>query len=223
MSERLSDLKVGALKTTKRRTRRKKPEPIKLKTPLYDEIEDMDWLRSVDGIAPFIHPSLIIDLLAMLYRFSITALVDGMFDSETAVDLNATSLPESTIRRNEILKEFNESGFDAALSQLDTTKEDAMTLGVEAMASLVAEANPDDPNSILFVGPNQEVHRATQRLERNLFLNEPDVVERENVICGVCKSKKINARSTQRRAADEPPDVDYTCTDCGKKWTRSAA
>lgn len=226
MSNRLSDLTVGSIKTTKRRRRVKKAPATA--EPMMEDIPDVPDLKRVPGIEPFVLPSLVVDLLFMMHRVGIESWLDAHLPND-ASGVSLEAVPEQDhSTRHAILTTFEELGFEEAVRQISSiagkdVRHRIIRRGVKRMQSLVDSANPEYPPSIVFRDKSQDVHRQTKKAELDLFLNEADVVERKDVQCGMCKSKKINAVTVQRRSADEPPDVTFSCTSCKHRWTSSAA
>jgi len=94
--------------------------------------------------------------------------------------------------------------------------------GVEALQRAIERADPSQPQSIIFNHPSQEAHEATQKVEIELILNKPEVVERDDIQCR-CGSRKIQTAVVQTRGGDEPATVFARCVACNARWKFSAA
>lgn len=97
------------------------------------------------------------------------------------------------------------------------------TSGIEAVQLAISQADPSRPESIIFNNPLQERNKATLKIENELILNEPEVIERNDIQCE-CGARRIQVSPPiQMRSADEPATYFARCVACKRKWKFSAA
>lgn len=95
--------------------------------------------------------------------------------------------------------------------------------GPQELIRLVGIVDPRNPEDIIFQSKWQEVHKKTEQIELSILATLPEAIERDDIQCGKCRSRKIRAYATQKRSADEPPTIFATCTQCRFAWSFSAA
>jgi DNA-directed RNA polymerase subunit M/transcription elongation factor TFIIS len=232
MSGRLTNLQVGSLKTNKTRKTRTPQLPSLIlqaeqvnQTQTISTIPELTILQQVPGIQPFLTRDLIPDLIYLLQYEGIRALIavlpkqsDGKLASSTPIT------PE------ELLRVFQNQGWEPFLSTITTIINapvadiisNIYTRGVQQLGVLVAQADPQNPSSIIFRHPSQEVHDKAQEVEFDMIRNEPEVAERDDIQCE-CGSRRIRPVPVQTRGADEPPTIFAHCVVCKRKWKFSAA
>lgn len=97
------------------------------------------------------------------------------------------------------------------------------TGGLGNLQEAIQRSDPSHPESIIFNHPFQEVNKNTLKVEIELILNEPEVIERNDIQCR-CGSRRIQVSAPiQTRSADEPATYFARCVECKKKWKFSAA
>lgn len=227
MSGRLKNLQVGPLKTNKPR----KPRTTSLQaeqasqTQTVSSIPELTFLQQVPGIQPFLTRDLIPDLIYLLQYEGIRDLIASL--PKQPDGKLASSKP---IAPEELLKVFQNQGWEPFLSTIKTminatvadTASNIYARGVQKLSVLVAQADPQNPSSIIFRHPSQEVHEKAQEVEFDMIRNEPEVAERDDIQCQ-CGSRRIRPVPVQTRGADEPPTIFALCVVCKRKWKFSAA
>lgn len=235
MSGRLSSLSVGPLKTTgQRRPRQRELPSLVLQTKQMVEaqaimtIPEMAILQQIPGIQPFLTKDFIPDLIYILQLEGVKSVAELIYPPQT--EISAIGAREKTVQN--LINQFQINGVEAVAvafadnlrtaSQLpNQTAQDILnaiyTRGASSLAALIQKADPADPKSIIFTNPSQDVHKKTQEIEIELILNQPDVVERDDITCE-CGSRRVRAVPVQVRRADEPPTVFAQCVACKRKW-----
>lgn len=89
--------------------------------------------------------------------------------------------------------------------------------GSQSLQEAIDIADPADPSSFIFLHPLQEENKTTETIEFELIKNEPEVLERTDMVCE-CGSKKILTTTKQIRRADEPASVLAQCVSCKRRW-----
>ena len=97
------------------------------------------------------------------------------------------------------------------------------TLKPEDFAETIRLANPQDPKSILFVGPLQVQNEETYQIEMSNKTAQLEAVEDPTVKCAKCGQHKVTRFAKQTRRGDEGQTYFFTCTNryCGNKWHTS--
>jgi len=214
------------------------------------EIPEFQLLQQIPGIKPFLTVDLIPDLINILQYEGIKGLLDQLFpvqlepEGQDIINEPASINPEVIIyqkKRENIETAFRIGDLEGAIIQIISPgteppppetasiielkanyKEQIYNLGVQRMTIIVSRANPKNPNSIIFDHSTQNVHRDTEKVEVELILNEPEIVESDVIQC-VCGSRRIRTHKVQTRSADEPETVFASCVTCKRNWKFSSA
>lgn len=225
------------------------PEPA-APTVMPATLNELQRIQQVPGIQPFLTAGLVPDLIYLLQWEGVEAILQQQYPrpepppAQDDIALPAPPDPQTVQnqrRRSSVRTAFRVDGVRGAVLELifpdqDPTDEEVAAaanaqleltntiydLGTVRLAALVAATDPNNPTSIIFNHPSQDVHRMTQKVELELIKNEPDVVERTTIQCA-CGSGRVRTTTVQTRSADEPATVFAQCVVCKSKWKMSAA
>lgn len=232
MSGRLANLEVGSLKTN--RTRRAPTTQLPslilqaeqaTQSQALSNIPEVQILQQIPGIQPFLIRDLIPDLIYLLQYEGSKLLIEALPKREDGkLSSNTPITPE------ELLSVFQNQGWERFLSVLATQinapvsdiVNNIYTRGIRRLSILVAQADPKNPNSIIFRHPSQEIHIKTQEIELEIIRNEPEVAERDDLQCA-CGQRRIRTVTVQTRGGDEAGTVFAECVVCKRKWKFSSA
>lgn len=249
MSRRLADINIGPILTgrTPRTTPTQLPTYQQMAPqPVAPQIPGLDYLQRIPGINPFLIHELIPDLLYLLDHDGLRGIleIDFPVPEESGVTLAPTEIPadvtQNKLRRKQVMDAFQLGGVQNAINEIlfpgnqpvtetaETSQLRTLYLnrireeGVMQLEQLVANANPQKPNSIIFNHRSQKVHLETQKIEIEIIQNEPELTEREGFQCE-CGSSRVQVTTKQLRRADEPPTIFARCVECKRQWRSSQA
>jgi len=181
-------------------------------------IPEIDLLRTIPGIGPFMAPDLIPDLLWIVQTEGLRDIISKYYPGNEQVarqvmDIYQRGNLEGTI-----------SWFVKAMQVADPAVpgqliEYANRFGITKLAPMVAAADPNNPASIIFQHSSQKGFQDIQKIEIELIANEPDVVERDDIQCA-CGKSKVMVTPIQLRSADEGNSFLIRCVVCKREWVR---
>jgi DNA-directed RNA polymerase subunit M/transcription elongation factor TFIIS len=179
-------------------------------SPGYLQNPDIQFIRSITNMEPFIIPELIPDLIYMMKYEGIKSITDDY----------------------EMIQIFEAFGFETFvakyLEKFDVDQETLITTiynsGGTILMNKALEADPKNPKSIMFILPFQDVNAKTQEIEYTIKYKDPEIPVNATVSCKYgCSGKRVKTISVQMRRADEAATVVAYCGECRKQWRFSSA
>lgn len=188
------------------------PEP----TDLLSLVDGAEPLSRVPNLEPFLKPSLIPDLVDMYRWAGVKALieqVDLVDENKSRQDLvDELALLWSSHGLNMLLERIRPMSYGLDIEKILDEG------GILGLSQVVELADPNNPESIIFVHPTQEENIQTQKVEIDMIMDNPlDVEERTDIQCA-CGGRRIKTATKQTRSSDEAPDVFAYCVECKKRW-----
>lgn len=179
-------------------------------------VPEVELLRTIPGIDPFISSSEFIPDLVYIYQLEgITSVLQQLFGTNEplvrqVLDIYQKSSIEETAKYiSELTRNQVEPGVIMQYINRD---------GINKLASYVAAADPLRPSSLIEQHSSQNIFKNIQKVEIELIKNEPDVIERPDIKCPGCKQNKVRTTPVQLRSADEASDYLAACASCHRHW-----
>lgn len=235
MSSKLANLKIGPLKAiNSRKPDAQVPSSIisaqqSIENRLLSSPQELQLIVKIPGSGPFLIADQIPDVIFLLQYEGANAFMETL-----PKDANGKILVENTAVNSEksevLLESFLNQTWEIFISELHSItgiqrqelQIRILNAGVQPLSVLFAQADPQNPTSLIFKHPSQTIHVETQKIEIDIIKNEPEISEREDIQCS-CGSRRVRTVPVQIRRADEPPTIFAQCVSCKLRWAFSSA
>lgn len=233
MSTKLSDLKVGPLKTVSSRQVKSQVLPTisQIKENIENQVSiipsELQLISQIPGSGPFITVDLIPDIIFLFQYEGSKAFIETLPKNENGDIIGQDVEPIKSEALLQILESQTWENFLSSLYLYTQIQPQELipiiyNAGVQPLSILFAQADPQNPSSLIFKNSSQDVHRSSEKVEIEMIRNEPEISESATEQCA-CGSRRIRTQTVQTRGGDEASTVFAECVKCKLKWKFSAA